>query len=198
MKSETTAIFRTAAAQRYLESQEKTVLPRLVAPPVFIGLWLLLGLLVAGAAVSWWAPVPVYVACPAVVVDWRNRFPAVAGDTAVVAFVPLESRARVKRGQKLFVQFEAADERLSQTVGFVDPQIISPDAAHQQFKLNASAVSVISRPSAIAVAPLPAPPGGAASPAYVGSVYQVEIEVGSRRLISLLPLIGDWFPEEHL
>lgn len=198
MQSNTTPIFRADAARRYLESQEKTVLPRLVAPPVFVGLWILLGLLLIGAAVSWFAQVPEYVSCPAVVVDWRNRFPAVEGDTAVVAFLPLESSARVKRGQKLFVQFEAAGERLSQTVSFVDPQIISPDAAHKQFALNAAAASAITQPSAVAVARLAMISGGAPPAAYAGSVYQVEIEVGSRRLVSFLPLVGRMFAEASL
>ena len=198
MQSESTPIFRAEATRRYLESQEKTVLPRLVAPPVFVGLWIVLGLLLIGAAASWFAQVPVYVSCPAVVVDWRNRFPAIEGDAALVAFLPPESSARVKSGQKLFMQIEATSERLSQTVSFVDPQIISPDTAHKQFALNAAAAPSISRPSAVAVARLAMIPGGAPPAAYVGSVYQVEIEVGSRRLVSFLPLVGQLFPEGRL
>jgi hypothetical protein len=195
MKSATTQIFRADAARRYMESQEKTVLPRLLSPPVFIGLWILLGLLVIVGGVSWFARVPEYVSCPAVVVDWRDRVPSVAGDTAVVAFLPPASSARVKSGQRLFVQFEAAGGRLSQPISFVDSQIISPDAAHKQFALNASAAPAITRPAAVAVARLEAPPDGTLAAAHVGSVYQVEIEVGARRLVSLLPILGQLFAE---
>lgn len=198
MQSDTTRIFRADAARRYVESQEKTVLPRLVAPPVFAGLWMLLGLLVLGGGAAWFAQAPEYVSCPAVVVDWRNHFPSVEGDTAVVAFLPLEASARVKSGQKLFLQFDAAGGRVSQPLSFVDPQIISPDTAQRQFALPASAAQAITRPATVAVARFEAPPDGAPAAAYVGSVYQVEIEVGARRLIALLPLVGRLFREERL
>src|SRR5262245_37387860 len=98
MKSDTTQIFRADAARRYMESQAKPVLPRLVSPPVFICLWILLGLLVIGGGICSFAQVPEYVSCPAVVVDWRNKVPSIEGDTAVIAFLPPESSARVKSG----------------------------------------------------------------------------------------------------
>jgi hypothetical protein len=195
MQGDNIPIFRADAARRYIESQQKTVLPRLVSPPVFICLWVLLGLLVIGGGFCWFARVPEYVSCPAVVVDGRNRFPSVEGETVVVAFLPLESSARVKSGQKLFMQFDAAGGRLSQPVSFVDPQIISPEAAHQQFMLNASAATAITRPAAMAIARLETIPAGPPAARYVGSVYQVDIEVGSRRLVALLPLVGQLLPE---
>ena len=198
MQGDTIPIFRADAARRYMESQEKTVLPRLVSPSVFILLWILLGLLVIGAAVCLFVQAPVYVSCPAVVVDWRNRFPSVEGDMAVVAFLPLESVSRVRSGQKLFVQFDATGGRLSQPLSFVDPQIISPDAAHKQFALNGVAATAIARPSAVAIARLEMIPAGPPAAAYAGSVYNVDIEVGSRRLITLLPLIGRLFSEDLL
>jgi hypothetical protein len=198
MRGDTMPIFRADAARRYMESQEKTVLPRLVSPPVFICLWILLGLLVIGAAVSLFAQAPVYISCPAVIVDWRNRYPSVDGATAVVAFLPLENISRVKSGQKLFVQFDAAGGRFSQPVSFVDPQIISPDAAHRQFTLNGAAATAINRPSAVAIARLERIPDGPPAAAYVGGVYNVDIEVGSRRLITLLPLVGRLFSEDRL
>lgn len=198
MKDDTISIFRADAARRYSASQEKTVLPRLISPPVFLCLWMLLGLLVMGGGVSWFTQVPVYVSCPAVVVDWRHSSPSVEGDTAVVAFVPLESMSRVRGGQKLFVQWDAEGGRFSQLVSFVAPHIISPDAAHRQFALNATAALAITRPSAVAVARLEMIPAGPPAAAYVGGVYQVDIEVGARRLISLLPLGSLLFPEDRV
>ncbi len=198
MKGDSTPIFRADAVRRYAESQEKTVLPRLVSPPVFVCLWTLLGLLMIGAAVSLFAQTPVYVSCPAVVVDWRNRFPSIEGDVAVVAFLPPDGVSRVKGGQKLFAQFDESGERLSQKVAFIDPQIISPDDAHKLFALNPGAAQAITRPSAVAIARLEMIPDKADAAAYLGSVLQVDIEVGSRRLISLLPLIGHLFPEDRL
>ena len=44
-------IFRAAALQRYIEGREKAVLPRFVAPPTFLLLWVMLGLLLTAGAV---------------------------------------------------------------------------------------------------------------------------------------------------
>ena len=49
------SIFRTEARQRYIQNQERVVLPRLVSPRVFIVLWILALLLtVAGYLVAFW------------------------------------------------------------------------------------------------------------------------------------------------
>lgn len=49
------SIFRSEARQRYIQNQEKVVLPRLVSPQVFVYLWLLALLLtVAGSLIAFW------------------------------------------------------------------------------------------------------------------------------------------------
>lgn len=49
------SIFRAEARQRYIQNQEKVVLPRLVSPRVFIALWILaLVLTVAGYLIAFW------------------------------------------------------------------------------------------------------------------------------------------------
>jgi hypothetical protein len=47
------AIFRADALRRYAHSRNQVVLPHSVSPRTLIGLWLLLGLLAAGAGVVW-------------------------------------------------------------------------------------------------------------------------------------------------
>jgi hypothetical protein len=49
------SIFRSEARQRFVENQEKVVLPRLASPRVFLYLWILaLLLMVAGATIAFW------------------------------------------------------------------------------------------------------------------------------------------------
>ena len=49
------SIFRAEARQRYIQNQERVVLPRLVSPRVFIVLWILaLVLTVAGYLIAFW------------------------------------------------------------------------------------------------------------------------------------------------
>lgn len=53
-------LFRAQALRHYVRGREKTVLPRLVAPPVFLCLWLLLGLLLLTTALAWHIQMPRY------------------------------------------------------------------------------------------------------------------------------------------
>jgi hypothetical protein len=54
MKSASRQIFRPDAVRRYIENQQKAVLPRCMGPHTFLYLWTLLGLLVlAGSLVTW-------------------------------------------------------------------------------------------------------------------------------------------------
>lgn len=49
------SIFRAAALQRYRETQDRVVLPRLVSPRVFAYLWILvLILILAGSVIAFW------------------------------------------------------------------------------------------------------------------------------------------------
>jgi hypothetical protein len=45
--------------RRYVESQEKFVLPRLISPKTFFYLWALVGLLAASSVITWLAIKPV-------------------------------------------------------------------------------------------------------------------------------------------
>ena len=55
-------IFRTDAVRRYIEGQQRAVLPRLVCPRTFLYLWILLGLLLlAGGLMTWFAHGPLLV-----------------------------------------------------------------------------------------------------------------------------------------
>ena len=54
MKTENTQIFRVDAVRRYVQQQQKAVLPRFLCPRTFVYLWILLVLLLmAGVAITW-------------------------------------------------------------------------------------------------------------------------------------------------
>lgn len=49
------SIFRAEARERYIQNQERVVLPRLVSPRVFIALWIVALLcMVAGYLIAFW------------------------------------------------------------------------------------------------------------------------------------------------
>lgn len=186
------SIFRPAAVRRYVQSREESVFPRLISPRTFIYLWILLGLLVASGLVAWFAQVPVYTSGLAVVVDWRGKARHIDDDVVLVAFLPPE---HLQVGQNLLMQFDATSERLSRPIIAVEPEISSPDAARKRFALEGGAALAITQPAVVAIAQLEPVPTDLPASAYVGSVYRVDVQVGSRRVISLLPLVGQLFYE---
>ncbi len=178
------SLYRPEAVQRDLLGAQKGVLPRFVAPRVLIFLWVLLGLLLAGGAVTWLAKVPVYASGQAVVVPSSEPGPDGASSFLVVLFLPAEDLAELRVGQSALVDFAGRGERLANPLTAVLPQVSSPAAARQRFALDAGAALAVARPSAVAIARLTRWPPGTDPASYVGGVYPVEVEVGSRRLLA--------------
>jgi len=200
MNSTNRSIFRSDAVQRYIEARQKAILPRFVRPRMFAFMWLLLGLLLASGVTAWMTQVPIYVQGVGVVV--HDGAPSSENEhenedqMAVVAFLPPEQLSHLHSGQTLFLHL-TEQERVSRSIVAVEPEIISPAAAQKAFGLTEGAAMAILQPSAVVEVPLEPLPKDWALSAYAGTVYQVEVEVGSRRLVSLLPVVGDFFGESE-
>jgi hypothetical protein len=195
MKDANRSIFRADAVRRYTQSREESVLPRFVSPGTFTYLWILLGLLGVSGFVAWCARVPVYASGLGVVVDRRGKTNDVRDDVVMVAFLRPENHSRLRVGQTLLVQLEPAGERTRRPIIAIEPKIVSPNAVQQRFALSAGAAHAVAQPSAVAIARFEPNPTNLPASTYVGSVYPVDVEVGSRRVLSLLPAIGQIFGE---
>lgn len=177
------SIFREDAVRRYLEGREKSILPRLVSPRTFIYLWLLLGLLSVSSFIAWFTKVPMYASGKAIVVRLSNQ------RIVVATFFEPQHLSSLRKTKKLFLNFDARSE-LTTAILAVEPEIISPDTIQKRFALKQ-----IARPSAVAIAQLKPIPENLPATAYLGSVGHAKAEVGSQRIISLLPLIGQFFEQ---
>jgi hypothetical protein len=187
------SIFRADAARRYLQRQEEAILPRFISPHTFVCLWILAGLLVAGGFVVWLARMPVYAPGVAVIVENNGLIRDVNDDVVLVAFLPPQNLSQLRIGQRLYLQFTPTDERLSRVIVAVEPRVISPAKAQGRYGLGSGAAQAVIRPSAVAIARLEPLPADSVAATHVGSVYQVDVEIGSCRALSLLPLIGRFF-----
>lgn len=192
------SIFREEAVRRYMEGAERAVLPRLVSPHTFAYLWFLLGLLSVSSLVAWFTQVPMYASGAAVVVRWHNTLhhdmhdgtSGVDEGIAVAAFFPPQHFASLQTTPNVFLSFDTIGDRLSRAIITVGPKILSPAALQQQFALNAHSIT---QPAVVALVRLEPVPNNLPAAAYVGSVGHAEAAVGSQRLVSLLPLIGQLF-----
>jgi len=195
MKDAKRSIFRADAVRRYMQSRQESVLPSFVSPRTFTCLWILLGLLGVSGVVVWLTRMPVYTSGQGVVVDRRGKTNYVRDDVVLIIFLPPENHSRLRVGQTLFLQLDPAGERTRRPIIAIEPKILSPDTVQQQFALSAGAAHAVTQPSAVAIARFEPNPTNLPASTYVGSVYPVDVEVGSRRVLSLLPLIGQIFGE---
>jgi hypothetical protein len=183
MKDSNYTIFRVAAIQRYSRGRQAPVFPRLVSPPIFMCLWVVLALLLTGGLAAWFFRVPIFVLGSATVVHKTN------GEIVIVAFFPPEQLPKLRAGQTLFLS-SSRGPRFSEAIIAVNPEILSPYVVRQQFAVALDAAHLISGPSAVTLARPQASTFSFSAEAYLGSIFRAEVEVGSQRVIMLLPAIG--------
>lgn len=184
-------IFRASALKRYAQAHDKPVLPRFISPPIFFCLWLLVCVLLAGGALVMAVRVPVYAAGSAVISTEESGGQRPTGENLqVVAFLPAAALPRLRVGQKLLLRPQGAGPSLSARIVAVEG-LSGPEAIHHRFKLGTCeppfgvALAVVVRAEA---------QGGGASSVraedLTRSSWRAEAEVGSRRVATLLPVVG--------
>jgi hypothetical protein len=184
-------LFRPEAIQRYIKSKEKAVLPRFVSPNTHTFLWFLLGLLMASILFTWLVEIPVFASGAAVIVS-RSTLTQTTSDSAwFVVFLPADILPHLRFGQNLFMQM--GNKRTATTIIDIEEETISPEVARNRFNLGFTEHSVFTKPVAVAYAPSVIAPGNLSPNLYQGSIFEVDIEIGARRVITLLPVIGRFF-----
>ena len=171
-----------------MQAKAQTVLPRFIAPPVPLCLWLLLSCLLTVSVLAWCTRVPVYRNGVATVVD--SNF---ANEELIVAFFPPESKSEMKAGQKLSLKLDPGGPPLVRTIASIEPGVLSPAEARRKFNLEKTAAQTYQFPAAVAIARLGKPNEALPTSAYEGAVVEAQVEVGSQRLLALLPLVGVFF-----
>lgn len=180
------SIFRSSALQHYMEGREKDVLPRIISPPIFRFLWLIFGLLSMAGVIAWWGRIPIYSTGKGAITASSQTHP---GDKQAVAivFLPAEQLPKLRPGQQVVLQIGTTGQRVSRTIERVEPQVLSPTQARQRYRLDDAALLSVTQPSAIVTVNLKG--SGISATTYPGSIVSAQIELGSTRLISLLPLL---------
>ncbi len=180
-------IFRHKALQQYEQSRNKTVLPRYVSPPVFVCLWILLGLLIIAGVAAWLGQVPTYVAGSGVVLDPGSTTQQGGNEAVAVVFVPATPSLTLRPGLPVQLQIGSTGPQVASTITTVEPGIVSPNEARDRYALGGVASAVITQPSVVVTARL-----GPSIPAqvYAGSIVSAQVQVGTRSVLSLLPGLG--------
>jgi len=195
-------IFRVEALRRYAQGEDKAVPLQFTSPRIIRFLWVLIGLLLGGGVLLWLMRVPVYtsgVAVPistvypsanATVSNWNPN-----DDPLVAVFLPSNSLSKLHVGQRVFWKFSKTNLRVSRYVLEVSLEIKSPYELQQKFALRGQAAAAIDQPVVVAFAKLEPVPNALPASVYLGTVFHADVEVGTRRVISFLPLVGRFFSD---
>lgn len=178
------SLFRRQALEHYLQSQEKTVFPRLARPPVFLLLWTLLALAAFALLVAWLGQIPVYLSGPGVIVG-QAALPGrqIASPVMALVFVPVAPThtLSIRSGAPVRLQIGTQGQLYTAAVDAVEPAILSPDEIQHRYAPGSRIFSLITGPSMVVSIKL----GPAfASAAYAGSLITAQIQVGSTSVLS--------------
>ena len=179
-------IFRTDAVQRYWQEREKIVLPFYLSPKSFLYYWVLLGLLTLVGGLVWTVTFPVYTSGLAVVTRYNDEI-------VLAIFTSPELTNPLQPNQQLLIQSFEKNETWWATVTDVQPEVLSPQMLQERF---ANVGTLVTEPAVVTVAEFTPPDERLPPLVYAGSHYTAQIETGSQRIISLMPLIGEFFSQD--
>jgi hypothetical protein len=184
------SIFRAHALHCYQQGREKSVIPRHIAPKTFAYLWVLIFCLLALSLLSWLTWIPTYVPAVAIVVDGEHLSSSLNQDIVLAVLVEPARLKQIREGGSLTLLRQESSDRVVHHIIEVQEEIVSPEAMRHRLGLTPQFVLPISRPAAVAIATFEPPAEGLPATAFLGSIYSVEVAVGSRRAITLVPIIG--------
>ncbi len=178
------SLFREDALMRYRHRREKDIFPQLISPPVFLCSWLLLGFLLVAALFAWWGEIPTFIEGSGAVIAQAPTSSHAHDNALILIFLPRTSLSQLHPGQPVHVQIGSDGPQFVSPVASVGPESVSPSEARRQYALDTGEALAITQPSvAVIVKPRPA----LSAHVYVGSLVYARVQVGTRRVISLLP-----------
>lgn len=180
-------IFRQSAIQSYKQRTEKDVVPRLISWPIIICLWVLLGILLVAGFFAWYTQVPTYVSGSGIILAHGDMLQP--GKMVAVVFLPPDQSAHIRVSLPVDIQIGSAGMHIQSTIAQVEPNIMSPDAARQRYQLDSADALLITQPSRVAIIKLGT---GQLAATYAGSLLTARVEIGSERLLALLPSLGQF------
>ncbi len=180
------SLYRDDAVLRYGRGRDKSVLPRFVSPGTLNWLWIFLALLMTSGLLVSLVRLPRFASGQGIFVKSPDFGPAYSSKLVMVALLPPDSLSSLHVGQKLFVNVGGKNERLSGSIIAVELGVNSPEEVRKRFSLSEETALVLTKPVAVAIAQVGRHSSDLSAPNYDGTIYHVEVEIGSRRLISLL------------
>lgn len=167
-----------------MQRQDGHVVLRLVSPRMFLSLWLLLLLAVGGGVLTWTIQMPVMIQGKGLIVQRKAADGKTLREGSVLLLFPPNQRASLKVGQPVSVTIPSAGIAFHSSIQTIEAGVMSPAEIGAQFDSQLPLAMTIAGPAVVAVAPVEPM---SALQTYLGSQCQVQVQIGSRSVLSLLP-----------
>lgn len=181
------SIFRANALKHYMQSGDKTALPRFINLPTALLLWLLLALLLLEGALAWSNEIPMYISAQGIVLSAdQHRARSGHDDAFALVFLAAGDMHALRPGSAVRVHIGQTGPSVSSEIVQVEPGISSPFEACHRYLLGDNCAPLVSEPSIVVHVRMK----GLSATTYAGSQLTAEIQVGSQRIITLIPGVG--------
>lgn|SRR5579885_759590 len=167
-----------------MQRQEKHVVLRLASPRMFLSLWLLLLLAISGGVLVWSIQVPVMIQGKGLVVQLKAANGKMLHEGDVLLIFPPDQQASLKKGQPVTITITSASITFHSSIQTIEDGVMSPAEISTQFNSHLPLALTIAGPAVVAIAPVEPM---SAIQTYLGSQCQVQVQIGSRSALSLLP-----------
>jgi hypothetical protein len=182
-------IFRPKAVRRYAEAREQSVLPKFVSPRIMVALWTIVVLLIFSGVAVWFTSMPVYASGLAIVVDTENKPVNIEEGTALLVLLPPEAQPALDEGKTILIQVNASSKPLKRKIVTFAKDASKVNSILEEFDLDNHPAVAKAQTAAVAIVRLEDMEGNMLANDYVGTIFRADMQVGSRRIASLLPLI---------
>jgi hypothetical protein len=182
-------IFRPEAVKRYTEAREQSVLPKFVSPRIAAAFWTIVVLLILSGVALGFTSIPVYASGPAIVVDAENKSVNIEEGTALLVLLPPEAQPALEEGKTILIRGNpSSPSREGKIVTFAKDASES-NSILEEFDLDNHPAVAKAQPAEVAIVRLEDMQGNLSTNDYIGASFRADIQVGSRRIASLLPLV---------
>jgi hypothetical protein len=182
-------IYRDRALKHYIQGREKEVLPHIVAPHFFAFMWIIIILLCCLIWLAWSASLPIYTTGAGLVIPSAQHS---TDQAQIIIFLPQSATTKITEGQPINLQDGQTTIKYQGIIESASPYPLSPTEIRRHYKLDASVSNLVTQPSIVVnVKPEPNYP----ITNYIGAIVIGEVQIGSRRIISLLPILDKIFGE---
>lgn len=193
MQTNGSNIFREVALKHYLRGPSKDILPRFVSPRAFLYFWILFGLCVIAGILAWNTPIPIYETGEGTLVINTQQSQEENQMLAVIFLAP-DQLSKVKVGQSVQVKVGTTGLYEQSTIMTVEQTLLSPIEARKRYRLDGTMSLLVKQPATVVTVALDRT---MIPQTYAGSIVQAQIQVGSQRVLFLLPVIGKLLGSEQ-